>query len=216
MRILQMIHDLYVLERPDWQPSGFSDVFAAQFQGIAPHVDQWLTSSVHVKGQVEQYLDNWWLPVQPVSVLPMGWDSFGSERMTAPDGDQSILDRYGVRRRPFILFVGTLEQNLQTLLEAMEALRARLGRKTPALVVAGGYGWRARSVRRQLQQGVRQGRLYWVANLSDEELRAFYREARFTVMPSHGEGWGLAIPGEHRAGGAVHRLVGRSDAGSGP
>ena len=35
--------------------------------------------------------------------------------------------------------------------------------------------------------------LFWIRNLGDEELRAFYRSARFTVMPSHGEGWGLAV-----------------------
>jgi glycosyltransferase involved in cell wall biosynthesis len=32
-----------------------------------------------------------------------------------------------------------------------------------------------------------------VRNLGDDELRALYRQARFTVMPSHGEGWGLAV-----------------------
>ena len=62
VRIVQMIHDLYVLQRPEWSPRGFSDVFARQFRGIAPHVDGWLTSSAHVKVQVEQCLETWSLP----------------------------------------------------------------------------------------------------------------------------------------------------------
>jgi glycosyltransferase involved in cell wall biosynthesis len=195
VRIVQMIHDLYVLHRPEWSPRGFSDVFARQFRGIAPHVDGWLTSSAYVKGQVEQCLETWSLPVAPASVLPMGWDSFDRGPVTPPVRDQAIVDRHGIGRQTFILFVGTVEprKNLSTLLDAMEGLRLSLGEKVPALVVAGGYGWRARKVRRRLQQGGRQGHLFWVRNVSDEELRAFYRRALFTVMPSHGEGWGLAV-----------------------
>jgi glycosyltransferase involved in cell wall biosynthesis len=195
VRIVQMIHDLYVLQRPEWSPRGFSAVFARQFRGIAPHVDGWLTSSAYVKGQVESCLESWSLPVPPVAVLPMGWDSFDRGRLTALVGDQAILDRHGIGQEPFILFVGTVEprKNLSALLNAMEGVRAEVGEKVPALVVAGGYGWRAPTVRRRLQQGVRQGHLFWVRNPGDEELRAFYRRARFTVMPSHGEGWGLAV-----------------------
>ncbi len=195
VRIVQMIHDLYVLQRPDWSPSGFSDVFARQFRGIAPHVDGWLTSSAFVKGQVAGCLQDWSLPQRSIEVLPMGWDSFRYGPLRAPVGDQAVLDRHGVGRRPFILFVGTVEprKNLPMLLDAMAALRRRLGEQVPALVVAGGYGWRADAVRRRLLQEAREGRLFWVKNLSDEELRAFYTRARFTVMPSHGEGWGLAV-----------------------
>lgn len=195
VRIVQMIHDLFVLQRPDWSPSGFSDVFAGQFRGIAPHVDGWLTSSAFVKAQVGQHLRDWSLPQRPIEVLPMGWDSFSRGFPSAPVGDQAVLDRHGLGRRPFVLFVGTVEprKNLPLLLDAMDALRRRHGAQVPALVVAGGYGWRARSVRRRLLQAAREGHLFWVRNLSDQELRAFYKQARFTVMPSRGEGWGLAV-----------------------
>lgn len=195
VRIVQMIHDLYVLQRPEWSPSGFSDVFARQFRGIAPHVDGWLTSSAFVRGQVAECLQDWSLARRPIDVLPMGWDSFSRRSLQTAVGDQAVLDRHGIGRRPFILFVGTVEprKNLPALLDAREALRRRLGERVPALVVAGGYGWRARSVRRRLLREAREGRLFWARNLSDDELRTFYKRARFTVMPSHGEGWGLAV-----------------------
>jgi len=195
VRIVQMIHDLYVLQRPEWSPRGFSQVFADQVRGIAPHVDRWLTSSAQVREQVGECLREWSLPLRPISVLPMGWDSFTTGNRTGPLVDQAVLDRHGVGRRPYVLFVGTVEprKNLPALLDAMEKLRRRLGPWVPALVVAGGYGWRAKAVRKRLQQGVREGHLFWVTNLGDEDLRAFYRRARFTVMPSHGEGWGLAV-----------------------
>lgn len=195
VRIVQMIHDLYVLQRPDWSPAGFSKVFTRQFRGIAPHVDGWLTSSAFVKAEIAQRLQESSLHQPPIDVLPMGWDSFSRSTVNIPGGGQVILDRHGIGRRPFVLFVGTVEprKNLSLLLDAMEALRRRLGNLVPALVVAGGYGWRARSVRRRLLKGEKEGDLFWVKNLSDEELRTFYRRARFTVMPSHGEGWGLAV-----------------------
>jgi len=195
VRIVQMIHDLYVLERPDWSPGGFSRVFARQLQGIAPHVDRWLTSSAHVKGQLGVYLQSRSVAQRPITVLPMGWDSFGRGRAMAPVGVQAVLDRHGIGRRPFVLFVGTIEprKNVSALLDAIEGLRRQLGAGAPALVVVGGYGWRARAERARLRRGDRQGDLFWVRNVGDEELRALYSAARFTVMPSHGEGWGLAV-----------------------
>lgn len=195
VRIVQMIHDLYVSQRPDWSPAGFSATFARQFHDIAPHVDVWLTSSKHVGRQLGDSLRSWGLPSLDIQVLPMGWDSFSLASTAAADDEHRILDHYGIGNRSFILFVGTVEprKNLAALLDAMESLCARLGKKVPALVVAGGYGWRARTERRRLNRGVREGRYFWVRNLSDAELRVFYKQARFTVMPSHGEGWGLAV-----------------------
>lgn len=195
VRIVQMIHDLYVLERPDWSPSGFSGVFTRQFRGIAPHVDRWLTSSAHVKDQVGRCLQDWSIPGRPITVLPMGWDSFARGREVQTADDQAVLDRHGPGRQPFILFVGTIEprKNVSALLDAMDGLRRHLGDRVPALVVAGGYGWRAAAVRARLKQEARHRRLFWLANPNDEELSTLYRRARFTVMPSHGEGWGLAV-----------------------
>lgn len=195
VRIVQMVHDLYVLERPDWSPRGFSRVFGRQLQGIAPLVDRWLTSSHHVEGQVGRHLQEWGVPARPITVLPMGWDSFDRAPIVGPAGDQAMLERHGIAGRPFILFVGTIEprKNVPALLDAMDSLRRRLGDRAPTLVVAGGYGWRAPEVRARLRQGMRDGHLLWMTNLSDGDLGALYRGARFTVMPSHGEGWGLAV-----------------------
>jgi glycosyltransferase involved in cell wall biosynthesis len=63
----------------------------------------------------------------------------------------------------------------------------------PRLVIVGGYGWKAAEVRARLAAGSRNGTLVWLENLSDVDLGVLYRNALFTVMPSHGEGWGLAV-----------------------
>jgi glycosyltransferase involved in cell wall biosynthesis len=195
VRLLQVVHDFHVEERRDWSPRGFSEMFGRQLRGIAPHVDHWLTSSVAVKRQLAERLSHWSLPERPISPYPQGWDSFPSALGVNPGADRALLARHGIGGRPYILFVGTIEprKNVAGLLNAWEALRSELGERVPDLVIAGGYGWRAAALRRRLEEGVRRGGLFWVQNLEDRELAAFYRRAHFSVMPSLGEGFGLAI-----------------------
>jgi glycosyltransferase involved in cell wall biosynthesis len=195
VRLLQVVHDFHVEERRDWSPGGFSDVFARELRAIAPHVDHWLTPSYTVRSELTSRLAQWSLPERPISAVTYGWDSFASALGVHPAADRAILARHGVGDRAYMLFVGTLEprKNVSGLLDAVEALRAELGERVPDLVIAGGYGWRQGRLRRRLEEGVRRGHLFWVQNLDDRDLAAFYRQARFSVMPSLGEGFGLAI-----------------------
>jgi glycosyltransferase involved in cell wall biosynthesis len=197
VRIVQMIHDLYLIERPEWTPADAVRVFAGQLHGIAPSVDCWLTSSQFVRQQVQRYLADRSIPERPIAVLPMGWDSFEALRDAGRDrpADRMVLERHGLTDKPFILSVGTIEprKNVPALLDAAEGLRARFGAAMPRVVIVGGYGWKAAEVRARLASGSRDGTLVWLENLSDGDLGVLYRNAHFTVMPSHGEGWGLAV-----------------------
>ncbi|MDO8975586.1 glycosyltransferase family 1 protein [Reyranella sp.] len=197
VRIVQMIHDLYLIERPEWTPADSVRIFAEQLNGIAPSVDCWLTSSQFVKQQVQRYLADRSIPEKPIAVLPMGWDSFQRLRDAGHDrlSDRLVLGRHGLTDKPFMLSVGTIEprKNVPALLDAADGLRARFGDAMPRLVIVGGYGWKAAEVRARLASGSRNGTLLWLENLSDGDLGVLYRNALFTVMPSHGEGWGLAV-----------------------
>lgn len=197
VRVVQMIHDLYLIERPEWTPAGAVRVFAEQLHGIAPSVDCWLTSSQFVRQQLQRYLADRSVPERPIAVLPMGWDSFDALRDAGQDrlSDRLGLERHGLIDGPFIMSVGTIEprKNVPALLDAAQELRARFGDVMPRLVIVGGYGWKAAEVRARLAAGSRNGTLVWLENLSDVDLGVLYRNALFTVMPSHGEGWGLAV-----------------------
>ena len=197
VRIVQMIHDLYLIERPEWTPAGAVRVFVEQLHGIAPSVDCWLTSSQFVRQQVQRYLADRSVSEKPIAVLPMGWDSFDRLRDAGHDrlSDRLVLGRHGLIDKPFMLSVGTIEprKNVTALLDAADGLRARFGEALPRLVIVGGYGWKAAEVRARLESGSRNGTLLWLENLSDGDLGVLYRNALFTVMPSHGEGWGLAV-----------------------
>jgi len=183
-RLVQMIHDLYMLERPEWTPAAEVRVFGDQLHAIAPAVDQWLVSSQFTKDRLEAYLADHALPVKPITILPMGWDSFDTAAVGKPSMEQ-----------PYILFVGTVEprKNLPALLDAMVELRTRLGQRVPRLVVVGGSGWKAADVTARLAKESREGVVVWLENVPDAELATLYRGARFTVVPSQGEGFGLAV-----------------------
>ena len=195
VRVLQVVHDLLVEARSDWSPGGFSRVFADELRGIAPHVDRWLTPSQAVREDLAERLRRWSMPARPIIVYPQGWDSFGAAAPGAASDDRGVLARHGLSGQPYMLFVGTIEprKNVSGLLDAVETLRTELGDRVPRLVIVGGYGWRSGALRRRLEAGHRAGHVAWLQNLDDATLAALYRGARFTVMPSLGEGYGLAI-----------------------
>lgn len=190
VKVVQMIHDLFFIERPDWASPTFVRTFTSTFGAVAPCVDRWLTNSTFVKEQLGTYRESHSLPPRPVEVLPMGWDSFATPRGEDRPGATSALRRYGLADRPFILFVGTVEprKNLATLLDVMEELRRDLGERVPELVVVGGYGWNAKGLATRLW---RTPHTRWLTRVRDADLSAIYRAALFTVQPSHSEGWGL-------------------------
>jgi len=183
---VQMIHDLFVIDQPNWFAPRFASDFTSVFQRLAPGVDRWLTNSSYVKAELAAWLSARALPPRPIEVLPMGWDSFDDSQ-----DDDGALRRYGIDG-PFILFVGTVEprKNLATLLDAMAALRRGLDVEVPKLVVVGGYGWQAASIAARLR---RDPSVVWLRSVRDADLPAFYSRARLTVAPSHIEGWGLPV-----------------------
>jgi len=193
-RLLQVVFDFHVEERRDWSPLGFSRVFSRELRGIAPHVDHWIAGSDTVAGQLTRRLGDWSVPPRPISAWRYGWDTFASPGLDAAS-DDSTLERLGVGHRPYILFVGTIEprKNIGSLLDALEWVRESLGERVPPLVIAGGYGWRAGALRRRIAEKIRDGHAHWIRDADDAALAALYRRARFSVMPSLGEGYGLAI-----------------------
>ena len=99
VRLVQMVHDLYLIDRPEWTPSDAVRVFGDQLQRIASVVDRWLVSSQFMKGRLERYLAERSLPARPITIIPMGWDSFRA----AGASDRAPVDG------SYILFVGTVE-----------------------------------------------------------------------------------------------------------
>jgi glycosyltransferase involved in cell wall biosynthesis len=192
VRLVELVHDLFVFERPEWFADDLVRLSTAALRTLAPQVDRWVTNSAFVRGSLQHWLDGEGMPARPVGVLPMGWDGFDREDGLDPAGDRPALRRLGLADRPFMLFVGTVEprKNLGLLLDAVAALRRRLGERVPDLAVVGGGGWKSAAVRARLRDmpGV-----HWFRAATDADLAVLYRRARFTVAPSLSEGWGLPV-----------------------
>lgn len=195
-RLMHMVHDLFPIERPEWADPLSASIFVCQFERLVPHVDQWLTNSRFVASSLVSYLAAHCEKVSPVDVVPMGWDSFDSERLSVRPEDREILAGHGLADKSYILHVGTIEprKNLLALIDAMARLRRQLGDSAPPCVLVGRDGWKSDALRNRLRAtGNEGGTVRWIKKVSDKDLPAFYRGARFTVVPSLGEGWGLPV-----------------------
>ncbi len=178
-RLIHMIHDLFVLDHPEWSHPYFGRLVGENLRALAPHVDRWLTTSRFVAGQLARFLLS---KNAPIDLVPLGAD------LDAPD-DPTVLRRRGLVANSYILHVGTLEprKNLIGLLDAVE----RVPQSWP-LVLVGRDGWRSNEIHRRRRRA-RAGVVRWIPDAADWELTSLYRGARFTVVPSFGEGWGLPV-----------------------
>jgi glycosyltransferase involved in cell wall biosynthesis len=104
-------------------------------------------------------------------------------------------------RRPFFLFVGTMEprKNLVRLMDAYEAfiatdqVREASGETVPDLVLVGGRGWRDSLLRGRIAELETKGCLRVVEYCTLDDLWSLYCGALALVFPSLNEGFGLPI-----------------------
>ncbi len=110
----------------------------------------------------------------------------GRFRRLDPDRLAPVRERHRLPKR-FILFVSTVEprKNLETLIDAWAQMRGR-----PALVVAGGFGWRHERVAEKMER-LRPAGLRHLGPVPPEDLPALYNLAICLAHPAWYEGFGL-------------------------
>jgi glycosyltransferase involved in cell wall biosynthesis len=195
MRLVQMVHDLFPLDRPEWSHPLYGPEFVGQLNQLAPHVDRWLVNSAFVSVALRKYLESLGRGASPIDILAMGNASSDADSASISD-DLSILAKYGLGSGSYVLHVGTVEprKNVAALLDALKEVRKDHPHETPICLLVGRDGWKSEILRRRLKEtAFEQGSVRWIRNVPDADLPALYRGARFTVVPSLGEGWGLAV-----------------------
>ena len=137
----------------------------------------------------ERLLRSLGLRLPPVEIVPPGY----SPLPDPPDGARSFADRAGVPG-PYVLFVGRLASN-KGLVELLRAF-AELARDDPAahLVLVGEDGGMRATLEARARGLGLESRVRFLGHVADEGvLASAYRDARFTVLPSEYEAFGLVL-----------------------
>jgi|RhiMetdeSRZDD1v2_1073273.scaffolds.fasta_scaffold504196_1 glycosyltransferase involved in cell wall biosynthesis len=131
------------------------------------------------------------LGVEPARVRVIPYAASPRFRPTQ-DGPERLDSAYGVRR-PYFLYVGTLEprKNLSRALRAF----ARVVPSLPdhCFVLVGQRGWKYQEVLREAERPELSGRVRFLGYVPENDLPLFYRHATALVYPSLYEGFGLPV-----------------------
>ncbi len=174
------IHDLSVLEHPEWFSPAYRSWYRKLLPCLARRARQVLTVSEHSRGAIIRVLG---LGGDKVTCIPNGVNL----SMFKPCSSESIRRKYRLTKR-YVLFVGAIDprKNLSRLMRAWEALSefpelelVIAGCRTPVF----GPVYFDHCIR-----GVR-----WLGYVPDADLPALYAGAEFFIMPSLSEGFGLTV-----------------------
>ncbi len=174
------IHDLSVLDHPEWFTSSFRLWYLFLLPRLARRARSVLTVSEHSRRSIIRKLR---LPEDKVTAIPDGVNL----RQFHPCDPTPVRAKYELRE-PYILFVGSLDprKNLERLLQAW----ARLGEfKDLDLVIVGSQG----NVFRPVAIPRARRHIRFLGYVPDEDLPGLYAGATFFIMPSLFEGFGLAV-----------------------
>lgn len=180
------VHDLSVLEHPEWHPADRVKWYEAEFAAGVRQTRHFLAASEFTKHRMIERLG---VPAERITVtLQAARPAFfvqPAERV------RPALEALDAPADAF-LYVGTLEprKNVTGLIDAYSRLPAPLRRRHPLLLI-GAWGWkhdglRARLARQGLADDVR-----LLGYLDDDNLARLYTSCRAFVWPTLYEGFGL-------------------------
>lgn len=111
--------------------------------------------------------------------------------------EKAFFAEHNLEPGKFVLMVGTLEprKNHDFAYRLWRALAERDPDNIMPLVWAGQPGWHVEPLLEMLRNdyGLAPGTIRVLTHVPDAELASLYKACRFTIFPSHFEGWGLPV-----------------------
>lgn len=174
------IHDLSVLDHPEWFNPNFRLWYMLLLPRLARQAKAVLTVSEHSRGSILRRFN---LPEENVIAVP---DAVNLEQFHECD-PAPVRAKYELNQR-YILFVGSLDprKNLERLLQAWMRLTEF---RDLQLVIAGSWA----NIFRPVAVGTTRRRTKLLGYVPDEDLPGLYSGATFFIMPSLYEGFGLTV-----------------------
>ena len=176
------IHDLDFLRHPERAEAEMRRDFPALVAQHAARADHIVVSSHYTAREVTATLN---IAREQISVCSPGVPSWSASVAQA---------RARGSRGDSILFVGTLEprKNISGLLDAYTMLRAAQP-DAPPLILAGRARSSLANELNRISVGPLAGHVQQLGYVSDQQKQDLYRNARFLVLPSLEEGFGLPV-----------------------
>lgn len=196
VRYIPFVHDLIPIITPQYCVKELTQEFIEWVLGVFHHADFFLVNSnatkrdlVKVAGILGHEMDP-----QDVAVIPLDAQFRDPDQQLAP---VRKLREWQLAPNEFALMVSTIEvrKNHAAAFEAWLALIDKYGiSRVPKLVCVGKRGWLDEAIYAQIDASPHlRSRVVILSGLSDEELGLLYSSCRFTLYPSHYEGWGLPV-----------------------
>ena len=181
------VHDMTFFDHPEWHERAKVPVFRRAIRRAAASAD----ALVCVSGRTAELLRARVSPRGRVFVVPHGVDHarFGPDE-PRPGADGEVLDGLAMRR-PYVLFLGTLEPRkaVPVLVDAFSRLAA--GRPELQLVLAGRPGWGEEEVELAIRASAAATQVLRPGYVPDEAVPALLRNAAVVAYPAWEEGFGL-------------------------
>jgi alpha-1,3-rhamnosyl/mannosyltransferase len=183
------IHDLSIFRCPQFHPAERVAFMQREIQTALTRASFLITDSEFIRKEIIEFF-GW--PKEKVRAVPLGVsEEYRPRRIEEAGG---VLRKFGLDFCSYTLCVATIEprKNIEVLLSAYEAL-PQAKRNCYPLVLVGGSGWRSEIIHRRIEQGQRQGWLYYLGYVPEADLPTLFSAARGFVYPSLYEGFGLPV-----------------------
>lgn len=185
------IHDLAFLFYPDASlPSlhRYLNVVVPRSVNRADHI---IADSHNTARDLQEH---WSVPADRISVVQGAVDHERFTPVTESARLQALRDRYGIRDRPYIFALSSLQprKNFARLIEAFDLAR-RSAAIDHLLVISGGKGWLYDDIFAKVRSLDLSDHVLFTGFVPEDDLPAFFSAADFFAYPSLYEGFGLPI-----------------------
>jgi glycosyltransferase involved in cell wall biosynthesis len=186
--VVVTIHDLTFIEHPEWHERSKVLVFRRAIAVAASKASVLICVSQSTADRLVEHTK----PRGQVVVVPHGVDGalFHPAIPSDDESDDAALRRVGVRR-PYVLFLGTLEPRkaVPNLVAAFDRIAG--AHDELSLVLVGGRGWGAAAVDEVVRKAAHGDRVRQTGYVADELVGVLMRRAEAVGYPAFEEGFGL-------------------------